>query len=187
MTRRAKQASNHAPAVIHFSQGQAAYIGLMGLCYALSQGFIATPMVKALGGGSTRAVLVCVTTLVCGRWVAIWAPNVGVVFVSGSLVIIALGVMNTLINESCTHLAGRDKIGGVFGLVQAIEDGAGLIGPALGGVVATQGEFVTLMTVSLLYGCVLMAVWMLYDELVMKLHVGTDTIGRGSNKKDHAE
>jgi hypothetical protein len=56
------------------------------------------------------------------------------------------------------RLADEQQVGGLFGLLEAVENVAGLVGPPLGGVLHRRGEYVPLLAVVVLYAIVLVAV-----------------------------
>lgn len=57
-----------------------------------------------------------------------------IVYVVMAAVIVALGIMNTSISSACSTLADASQIGGLFGILEAVESLAGLVGPAIGGI-----------------------------------------------------
>ena len=64
------------------------------------------------------------------------------VYVIMAAVIIALGIMNTAMSSAVTKLADADQIGGLMGVMEAIENCAGLVGPGLGGILFRTGSSV---------------------------------------------
>jgi hypothetical protein len=75
-------------------------------------------------------------TLAVGRLVAIQATELWMVYVAIGPVSLALGVVNTGIANASAKLAPSSQLGGLFGILEAVEKCAGLIGPLLAGVLA---------------------------------------------------
>jgi predicted MFS family arabinose efflux permease len=66
--------------------------------------------------------------------------------------VVALGVMNTAITTTASRLADKDQLGGFFGLLESVENVAGMMGPAAGGLLASVDGFpATLIAVVTLY------------------------------------
>merc|ERR1712216_418705 len=62
-------------------------------------------------------------------------------YVCFAFVVGALGVVNILIASEAAHLSGGSgDTGGLYGVLEACESIAGMIGPALGGVLARIGD-----------------------------------------------
>jgi len=147
------------------------FMGWIGLWYALSQGVIARQILHFTGDDSTSILLVCVSWLGLGRVIVMWTPYLSVVYAVMAVVIVSLGVVNTLISSSCSKLAGTDQVGGLFGVLEAMEGAGGLVGPTLGGLLHRLGPKYVLATVVLLYVVVFIAVFYLYRPHVV-LHRG---------------
>ena len=114
----------------------AQFMGLIGLTYALSQGLVAKPMIRRTGSDPTRLLLMCIMLLGGARPFALLTSSVGVVYVLYVPMVIALGVMNTAITTACSGLAAGDQLGGLFGVLESVESIAGMVGPALGGLIS---------------------------------------------------
>uniref|UniRef100_A0A7S0A4N7 Major facilitator superfamily (MFS) profile domain-containing protein n=1 Tax=Pyrodinium bahamense TaxID=73915 RepID=A0A7S0A4N7_9DINO len=111
-------------------------MGLIGLCYALSQGFFAKSMMQLSGSDPTGLLLLCVLLLGGGRPIALWTSSVTIVYLLYAPMAIALGVMNTVITASCSRLANGSQLGGLFGVLESVESVSGIVGPAMGGLLA---------------------------------------------------
>jgi len=133
----------------------AAFMGLIGLTYALSQGLIAKPMIRRAGSDPTKLLMLCICLLGLNRPFALFTQSVGVLYVLYVPMVIALGVMNTAITTACSNLAAGDQLGGLFGVLESVESVAGMVGPTLGGLLSrTAAETGTLGAV---VGCYALA------------------------------
>jgi len=130
----------------------AQFMGLIGLTYALAQGFIAKPLVRYFGKDVSSLVLLCILILGGARPLALYTPHVGVVYACYVPMVVALGVMNTAITTTASRLADKDQLGGFFGLLESVENVAGMMGPTAGGLLASvDGVPATLIAVVGLY------------------------------------
>ena len=126
------------------------FMGLIGLTYALSQGLVAKPMIRRTGRDPTKLLLLCIVLLGGARPFAFLTKSLGVVYVLYVPMVIALGVMNTAITTACSGLAAGDQLGGLFGVLESVESVAGMVGPALGGIIsrtwAESGALIAVVT-----------------------------------------
>ena len=58
-------------------------------------------------------------------------------------------------------------MGGLFGVMEAVESSAGLVGPALGGILYRMGPNIPLMTVVGIYSVVFIAIYLYYRDTVV--------------------
>ena len=145
------------------------FLGWIGLCFAASQGILARYLIKWVGEPDpTPLLLVCLAMLGAGRVVAMSTTSLNVVYVVMALVIMALGVVNTAMNSAVTRLADADEVGGLIGVIEAVESSAGLVGPTLGGLLFRKNPTFPLACVVLLYAIVFVAVWMFYRSYVLE-------------------
>jgi DHA1 family tetracycline resistance protein-like MFS transporter len=89
------------------------FMGWVGLCYAISQGVLARMLIDRTGdrdGDPTRLLLICLSFLGGGRVLAMMTQSVPVVYFVMALVIVALGVVNTIMAAACARLAGPDQV-----------------------------------------------------------------------------
>ncbi|GMH54477.1 hypothetical protein TrRE_jg10905 [Triparma retinervis] len=114
------------------------FMSFVGLVYALSQGFAAKAVVRAVGR-SDLILVSCSVFLSLGRVVAMGTDRLEVVYGCFFLIIISLGVTNTVISAALNGLAPPEKIGGLIGLVGSFESLAGMVGPMVGGKVFELG------------------------------------------------
>lgn len=89
----------------------------------------------------------CVVCLALGRPLALWTVDVRVVYCAFTAMVMALGVLNTLVSSACANLATGDELGGLFGMLDAVENCTGIVGPLLGGQLAAFGQGVPLAVV----------------------------------------
>ena len=103
------------------------FMGWIGLCYALSQGVVAQYFIKFAGENPTNLLCACAVSLSAGRVMAMMTSSLAAVYVIMAAVIIALGIINTAMSSAVTKLADADQIGGLMGVMEAIENCAGLV------------------------------------------------------------
>jgi hypothetical protein len=58
-------------------------------------------------------------------------------------------------------------VGGLFGVMEAVESSAGLVGPALGGILYRMGPNIPLITVVGIYSVVFVAIHLFYRDTVV--------------------
>lgn len=122
----------------------AQFMGLVGLTYALSQGLVAKPLVHRTSERPSLLVLGCILILGGARPWALWTTSLHVIYALYVLMVIALGVMNTAITTASSKLADKAQLGGFLGVMESVENVAGMVGPALGGLLAQAGQHATL-------------------------------------------
>lgn len=131
----------------------ALFMGIVGFTYALSQGFVAERLVRWTANKPSALLLGCIFVLGGARPIALWTSSVYVVYALYVPMVISLGVLNTAISTASTHLADKAQLGGFFGVMESVENVAGMFGPALGGLLSqTAGEKGTLAAVVGCYG-----------------------------------
>lgn len=144
------------------------FMGWVGLCYAASQGFLARLFIRLCGEDSTILLLICISGLGLGRVGAMLTSSLVVVYIIMAVVIICLGIMNTAIASACSRLAGADQVGGLYGVMESVENLAGLVGPALGGVLFKINKTLPIVSVVFIYLCVFVAVWKFYRSTIIE-------------------
>ena len=82
----------------------------VGLCYALSQGFLTKLLMRYTGEDPTNLILLCLGFLSLGRVLAMITTSLAAVYVVMAVVIIALGVVNTAMASACARLAEADEV-----------------------------------------------------------------------------
>lgn len=150
------------------SKDHAYFMGWIGLCYAVSQGYLAQKFIIIAGEDVTFVLLMCVIGLSFGRVFVMLTNDLTLVYIIMAMVIVALGVMNTAINSSCSRLADANQIGGLTGLMESVESLAGLIGPTLGGVLFRLNKNVPIITVVLLYTMIFIAILLYFKKFILK-------------------
>jgi MFS family permease len=149
------------------------FMSFIGLTYALSQGFFAKflltrPFTKT-NAGRVRIVMACCVLLGAGRYIAFQTSSLLAVYVMFAGIVTSLGVVNTVLTADTSHLASSDEIGGLFGILAAVESGAGMLGPVLGGALAYVDPIqAPLMAVVALYALVFGLVAWGYERFVLR-------------------
>lgn len=162
-------------------KGHAYFMGWIGLWYALSQGFIARELVR-LSDNVTNLILMCMVTLSLGRVAAMLTSSLVVVYALMAAVVIALGLMNTIMASACSHLAGRDQVGGLYGVMESVESVTGLFGPTLGGLLFRLNPSLPICGVVALYAVIFTAVYIFYDKHISNTVAPTATEATTDNE-----
>lgn len=115
-------------------------------------------------------VLGCVVCLGLGRPIALWTMHIRVVYCVFMIMVMALGVLNTLVSSACANLATGDELGGLFGMLDAVENCTGIVGPLIGGVLAKYGQSVPLGVVIGCYALNFVIVLLFYHKHVALAH-----------------
>jgi hypothetical protein len=157
----------------------ARFMSFIGISYAFSQGFLAKRLVR-LGGknGKVYLIMACCAILGVGRYIAYFTNSLFVIYATFLFIINALGTMNTVITADTGHIAPSDEIGSLFGLLQAAESAAGIVGPFLGGVISKFGKDAPLIAVVGVYCGLFAFVSWGYDTYVVSSGVD-DTKRKG--------
>lgn len=144
------------------------FMSWIGFWYAVSQGYLAKVLIRWVGvEGTTRLMQTCVVCLSVGRVVALGTTSLPTVYVVMAVVIIALGVVNTMLSSACARLARREEIGGLYGVMEAVESLAGIVGPTVGGLLYRQHRHAPLTMVVGVYAVVLVLVSLFYRRHVV--------------------
>lgn len=163
------------------------FMSFIGLTYALSQGFVAKTLLQKLGGNSSnkarvRIVLSCCVALGLGRYFAFQTQSLTVVYFLFSAIVTSLGIINTILTADTSNIASSDEIGSLFGILGAVESGAGMVGPIMGGALAYLSPIMApLMAVVGLYSLVFLMVGYNYEALVLE---NSDAKGVAPNVAD---
>ena len=153
----------------------ARFMSFIGISYAFSQGFLAKRLVRLWGReGKVYLLMACCAVLGVGRYVAYYTNSLVVVYATFLFIINALGTMNTVITADTGSIAPSDEIGALFGLLQAAESAAGIVGPFLGGVISKFGRDAPLLAVLGVYGGLFAFVSWGYDAHVVPSDGGID-------------
>jgi hypothetical protein len=158
----------------------AQFMGMVGFCYALSQGVVSKPLIKLSGKDPTKLILLCILALGGCRPFALWTTSVAVVYLLYVPMVIALGVMNTAITTACSCLADGDQLGGLFGVMESVESIAGMVGPTVGGLAAAYHADLPLAAVCSSYAVAFALVLLFFGAHVVHSTVDAPP----SSKKD---
>ncbi|KAL7564168.1 hypothetical protein ACA910_021142 [Epithemia clementina (nom. ined.)] len=111
------------------------FFSMVGLFYALAQGFAAKIALKRFGGntskGRSRLLVICAIAVAVGRYWAFYSSNLALVYVFYALLVTAIGISATITNADATRIPAANEVGSFFGIMGAVESGAGVIGPLL--------------------------------------------------------
>ena len=144
------------------------FMGWIGLWYALSQGVLAKYFIGLTGEDPTPVLLVCMVFLGIGRAIAFLTSSLTTVYIIMAFSVTSLGVVNTAISSACSRLAGPDQVGGLFGILETLENAAGLVGPTIGGLLNKFGSTAVISVVVGLYSFVFFAVMIFYKDTIVK-------------------
>ena len=79
------------------------------------------------------------------------------------------------------------QVGGLFGLMEAVESSAGLVGPALGGILYRMGRHIPLVTVVVIYALVFSAIFLYYRDTIVhhkkRKSIAAPVEGNGNKSK----
>ena len=150
-------------------QDHAKFMSFVGISYAFSQGVVAKFLVKTWGrSGKVPGIMLCCAILGAGRYIAYHTGRIEVVYATFFLIINALGTLNTILTADSGAIAPREEVGSLFGILQAAESGAGIIGPFIGGLVSRRfGTDATLLGVVFVYAVLFLFVSSVYKTAVM--------------------
>ena len=113
------------------------FFSTIGFFYAISQGFVANKCMERLGGESPRGrtLLLAFSSFLIGvaRYTAFHTTNTLAIYAIFSSMVTVYGVMSTIISADMSQIAAPEDFGSFFGLLTAVDGGAGMIGPLLGG------------------------------------------------------
>jgi len=179
-------------------------MGWVGLWYALSQGFFAKQFIRMAGEDPTnvntsliynlniildnllfvfQVILICLCFLALGRVAAMMTTEIEVVYAVMAAVIVALGVVNTAISSAASTLADATQIGGLFGILEAVESMSGLVGPAIGGLLFRSGPRVPLYSVVCIYSVLFVAVMLFYRSTIVSTNKTTAVLAPSEEEK----
>ena len=149
------------------------FMSFIGLTYALSQGFVAKYILAKFGANKprdrVRVVLASCVVLGAGRYVAFHTSSIVVVYCMFACIVTGLGVVNTVLAADTSQLASSREIGSVIGILAAVENGAGMMGPVLGGALSYVDPIrAPLLAVVGLYAIVFGLVLWGYERLVLR-------------------
>lgn len=117
------------------------YFSFVGLFLALSQGIFSKMILEYFGGetskGRIRLLVACSLVTCVGRSWAFYTPSLGLVYVLVALFVTAMGVSGTILGADATQIVDRKEAGSFFGILAAVESGAGMAGPLVASTLAS--------------------------------------------------
>ena len=161
------------------------FMSFVGLAYALSQGFVAKNVIKICGPTKkVQVLMVCCIILGFGRYWVYHTKSLGLVYAIFGVIITALGIVNTILTADTSNLASSEDIGGLYGALESVESLSGIIGPIIGGFLATKISPVKapLTAVMMLYAFVFFYVHWGYDHFVVKSSIKEPKPPQDKNK-----
>lgn len=108
----------------------------VGLFFAASQGVLAPWCLRQLGEDPRRRaqlLVVCSFVVTVTRYWGYLATDVLAVHAAFAVMVTAYGVMSTVIAADTAQIAPPNELGSFYGLVAAVESGAGMVGPLVAG------------------------------------------------------
>jgi len=160
------------------------FMSFVGFVFAFSQGFAAKRMLAPLSRkGRVRLLQACCVALGVGRVVAYQVDSLAIVYVMFGLIVTALGVVNTVLTADTCLIATSAEIGGLFGVLEAAQSGAGMVGPLIGGALAKIHPVTApLAAVVFLYIVVFFLVAFGYEKLLYRQQNEKDETSEESGK-----
>jgi DHA1 family tetracycline resistance protein-like MFS transporter len=108
----------------------------VGLLVVLVQGYLVGRLADRFRDDLLITLAVLVMTVSLLGWA--WAPSVAWLLVILVPIAASGGLLNTLITSTLTKVARPDEMGGVLGLVTALDSAARIVAPSLGGLLIQQ-------------------------------------------------
>jgi len=145
------------------------FMSYIGLLFALSQGFLAKRIIGNNRKGRVNVILCCCLFLAMCRVVAFQVNDLRVVYIMFGFIVTSLGVVNTIFTADTCLIAPSSEIGSIYGVLEASQSAAGMVGPFLGGVLAQFHPVrAPLTAVVALYAFVFILVLTSYEKLVLR-------------------
>lgn len=146
------------------------FMSFLGLNYALSQGVIAKKIIKVFPEKRHRCKILMISAVLLGggRYFAFQTNSLNTVYALFGVLIVTLGVVNTIVSADASGLVASNEMGSLFGTLEAVESAAGIVGPVIGGTLSLYGPVdAPLMAVVALYGVVFIMVYFGYERFVL--------------------
>ena len=149
------------------------FFSMLGLFLALSQGFLAKFVLHRFGGetpqGRVRLLAICSLIIGLFRYLAFQTSSLVVVYILFATMVSCQGIIATVFTADTTQIADRKEVGSFFGILAAVESGAGMAGPLLGGALAyVHPTAAPLIAVVALNGIGLGMVALGYERVVLQ-------------------
>lgn len=132
------------------------FMSVIGFCFAVSQGFLAKQILKTFGSSPRGRVYLltgCIFISGMNRLLAFQTVYVPFIYFLFATMVLALGVTATVFATDTSQIATPEERGTFFGLIQAVESGAGMIGPIISGALTfyhPKGPLVAVVTLNCL-------------------------------------
>ena len=111
------------------------FFSMIGLFYAFAQGFAAKRALQRFGGhtsqGRSRLFVVCLVTVSVARYWAFYSYNLRLVYMLYAIMVTAFGISATMVTADASRIPAVEEVGSFFGIMAAVESGAGVIGPLI--------------------------------------------------------
>jgi len=128
--------------------------------------------------------MACCAVLGAGRYIAYYTESLIVIYATFLFIINALGTMNTVITADTGAIAPSNEVGGLFGILEASQSAAGMVGPFLGGLISHYlGEDAPLIAVVAVYGFLFSFISWGYERYVISSDNDDGKPGRTEVKK----
>jgi MFS family permease len=149
------------------------FFSMYGLFLALSQGFFSKFLLRLFRGethrGRVRLLATATFTIGFTRYLSVQTSSLVAVYVLHATMATALGVISTVFNADLAQIAAPEELGSFFGLIAAVESGAGMAGPLVGGALSyVHPTAAPLLAVVSLSGIVLCMVIFGYEGVVLQ-------------------
>ncbi len=145
------------------------FMSFVGITFAFSQGFLAKRIIGNNKKGRVGVILCCCLFLALGRVVAFHVNDLRIVYVMFGFIVTSLGVLNTIFAADTCLIAPSSEIGSVYGVLEAAQSAAGMVGPILGGLLAKLDPVKAPLTAVVgLYAFVFILVIAGYEKLILR-------------------
>mmetsp|Transcript_3728 Transcript_3728/g.8609 ORF Transcript_3728/g.8609 Transcript_3728/m.8609 type:complete len:483 (+) Transcript_3728:255-1703(+) len=158
------------------------YFAFIGFVYATSQ-VLSKYFVNRTANDPTRLIMVCAVLMGIGRYSSAVTSSLAVFYVSLTLSILALGIINNSVNTTVTRLGGRDKVGGLMGVLDTSEKLAGVVGPTLGGFLYSYDPFTPVLAVCSGYVVISLGVLWAFPRYLVPTLVASAAEDKRAEKK----
>lgn len=119
----------------------ARFMSFVGISYAIAQGLLAQPALRCMN--HTTLLCTCCICLSFGRVAALFATRLDLVYLAYAPLVLALGIVNAAVAAAASRIAQPEDTGGFVGFLSAVESICGVVGPALGGLLAVVANNTT--------------------------------------------
>jgi len=120
------------------------YFSFVGLFLALSQGVMSKWVLQYLGGntshGRVQWLVACSVVTALARFWAFYTSSLALVYVLMACFVTAMGVSSTIWAADTAQIAAPHEVGSFFGILAAVESGAGMAGPLVAGALASSSS-----------------------------------------------